>query len=460
MDELDIVTMMDRNTKSRKFSTITFFLFCVSGLVYQSYFVTEEYFKYGVRSSTTLTQSNDYILPSLTTCFEIHEVFNYEQFNLKYNSSYIYNDSDPEAAYEAGLELQTLITPNDVLKFTPSVNDFINECEIRNSSNFRYHYYKKEDCYKHFDLKKFTISSVVCYIVTLNPINGTIKHIYNRETSYFTPCDQGELYFIFLNRTLFNHFDIITNIMHPSDKYPWEEFTLSQLRARGYDGKKKEAKDNLFGSKSSSITVRRQPPPYQTMCRNYSRTNEFQNSKHCLLKCIHNRIEDAFDRASLINHYFNGSNLKLMSNVDVDKDDFAPKYLRILNLCNDRCPPTDCVFESTFTTTQGIGYSFPGMYVMLPDRPSFVIKYTVGVLFAETVALLCSVFGFWFGFSIYGMNPIGIWECYKGNSKYSRFRTENQVINLLMRERKSDQKQMRKMKTDIAMLKYSKRTGT
>ena len=193
------------------------------------------------------------------------------------------------------------------------------------------------------------------------------------------------------------------------------------------------------------------------MCRNYSRAYGFRNSKHCLLKCIHKKIEDTFNRSLLINHYFNGSDLKLMSNVDFDEDSFAPKYRRILNHCNERCPPADCLMESTFTTTQGIDYSSPGIYVMLPDRPSFVINYRVGVHFVDTVALLCSVFGFWFGFSIFRMNPIQIWERSNGN-KFSGFWTENEVINLLMSERKSDQKELKKIKTDIAMIKYSKRT--
>lgn len=373
---------------------------CLSGLLYQSSFILSEYFKYEVISSTTLSQTDDYILRSISTCFEDQEVFNYKMFNSKYKSSLTFNDTDAETSYESGLELHRVVTTADILDFSPPADSFIDSCEIRNSSTYRYHYYEKDGCYQHFHVEKFTIAAMVCYKSTLN--GG--PHVYNRETAYFTPSDQGELLYIHLNGSLFDHFDIITNVMHPPHMYPWYDIPLAQERVRGYDSKTKRAVNNLFGSKSSSINVVRKAPPYQTNCHNYADYG-YKDSKDCLRSCLHHRIERTFNKASVVNHHFNGSSKKMMTNEDFMDSNFDAKYKIIIKECENMCPANDCVFESTFTRTSGIDYSQPGIYVTLSDRPSFDIRYNEKVLFCDTISFIFSALGFWFGFSIYGLNP-------------------------------------------------------
>ena len=50
----------------------------------------------------------------------------------------------------------------------------------------------------------------------------------------------------------------------------------------------------------------------------------------------------------------------------------------------------------------GIFFEISGVYVMLPDNPSYVIKYTASVVYLDTINFVCSAFGLWFGLSVYG----------------------------------------------------------
>lgn len=74
-----------------------------------------------------------YALPSLSSCFRHNELFKYEEFNKKYNTSALLNYTDRLASYQNGLILHKMVTIDDILNFTPRVDEIIDSCEIRNS---------------------------------------------------------------------------------------------------------------------------------------------------------------------------------------------------------------------------------------------------------------------------------------------------------------------------------------
>ena len=413
---------------------------CLSGLSYQIFLVTREYFKYGVSTSTTLTQSDVYTLPSLSTCLLFPEVFNYAEFNQKYNSNFVFNDTNAETTYESGIAIQKLVTLDDMHQFTPSVENLIDTCEIRNSSSLQYHYYESDMCHEKFRIEKFTISAFVCFKITLKEVDG-FPNIYSRETSYFTPSDQGDLMFIYFNESHFGKFDIIVNVMHPTHSYPWYDFPLSQIRVRDYDAKSGKSTVKLFGSKSSSIVMNKLPPPYVTSCQDYA-DKHFRDSQHCLLKCIHDQTEGVFHKASLVNHYFKGKDLSLLSLNDFDQENFSSIYRSIFNECHQLCPSNDCTFMSTYTSTTGYDYTHSGIWIMLPDRPSFTINFREKVLFVDTVTFICSTLGIWFGFSFYAINPSKIFSkstsCSSGRFRLFSAEGNRKLISALIATSESE----------------------
>ena len=141
------------------------------GLLYQVSLICHEYFKYGVGSSTTLTQANDYNLPALSTCLEFPEVFDFERFNAKYKGNASFDTTDRETMDGSSSTTQSLATVNDVIEFTPKADEMCDYVNIRNSSSFAYHGYEGDECRDHFDIEKFVISSLVCYKITLR---GTV----------------------------------------------------------------------------------------------------------------------------------------------------------------------------------------------------------------------------------------------------------------------------------------------
>lgn len=138
-----------------KILSLIYTILCVLGLMYQVFLVSFEYLKYGVSTSITLKQSNEYTLPSLSTCLKFVEIFDYDLYNQKRNKNVVFNDTTTETVYLSGNELQKLVTLEDMYQFTPSAESAFKECEIRNATTFGYNFHTKISCYEKFSIEKY-----------------------------------------------------------------------------------------------------------------------------------------------------------------------------------------------------------------------------------------------------------------------------------------------------------------
>ena len=247
-----------------KLCYVAFTFLCLIGLCYQLYLICSDHLEYNVTSSIKLLGNNRYKLTSLSTCFKFQELFDYNSYNREYNSNIVVDYSNTISMYESGLKLQSIVTVNEVMKFTPSVDHVMSNCEIRNSSNFKYHYYDKADCYDWFNVEKYFLMTEVCYKFTLK----TNDPLYTLASTFLTPTDIGDLIFIFINETAFDHFNEIRNIMHPAFTYPTIEVPLSRLRIRSYNPVNGST-NNIFQVQPSFINTTLLPPPYVTECQDY-----------------------------------------------------------------------------------------------------------------------------------------------------------------------------------------------
>lgn len=430
--------------KTKNSLGILYVLLCLVGLLYQVFLVCDEYLKYGVTASTTLSQTNEYVLPAISTCFEFFEIFDYDRFN---ESKIAIGESTELSFDESALVVQAEVSVSDIMKFTPDAEWICEFANIRNGSTFGFHELDGAiKCREIFIIEKFLISTMMCYKWTLKTPDGG-PALYNRESAYFTPHDHGDIIFVYFNQTLVPRFDCITIVLHPIDNYPWTELTLTQERSRGYNSTSKTKILNFFRSKSSSISIYKLAPPYVTKCKNY-KLSGYRDSFHCLSECIERGVQKAFGKASLSYHFFKPIDKLMLSYDDFTNKSFNATYRPILDTCNRLCPPNDCMFETTYTTTTGEAYWSPGATVKLPDAPSFEIKFSITVLFIDTINFVCSALGVWLGFSFMTINPFNagktrdniteLWSNNKAESSGVRM-TRRDKIELLAERKKNDE---------------------
>lgn len=403
----------------RKLFSLAYYMLCLAGFLYQVSLICHEYFKYEVSSSTILSQANDYNLPAISTCFEFPEIFNFTAFNTKYNMNFVYNTSDRETWDDSGVEIQKIATVNDVYEFTPEAENVCKSVNVRNASTFSYEHHNSSQCYENFMIEKFLISTLVCYKINLKITLNEKYTDYNRGNAYFTPNSYGDILFLFFNEEKFAHFDYIINVMHPVNNYPWFEFSLTQLLTRSHNVSIGISALNIFNSKSFSISINKLKYPYITKCQEYNMKG-YRDSYHCISECMNKYVPKYFGKASLSYHYFEGENLKVLSREDFASKSFNESYRKILNICEDSCPMNDCHFTATYTSTIGESFTSPGIGISLPDKPSFVINFSITVLFIDTINFIGSAFGVWFGISFLSIHPNKIYIMLKNKKDTSQ----------------------------------------
>lgn len=91
------------------------------------------------------------------------------------------------------------------------------------------------------------------------------------------------------------------------------------------------------------------------MCQDYRTKDEtptYRDSQHFLSECITRSVLIVFNKSSLTKHYFEGVNLKMLSQDDFAEESFGPKYAKIISACHIACPGNDCSYVATYTGTE------------------------------------------------------------------------------------------------------------
>lgn len=136
---------------------------CFTGLSYHIYAISFDYFQYAVLTTINIDLQTFYQIQPLTVCFRTAEVFKYDKFNrinqqkIRLNSTQL---SDIYAPYE---EIQEIFSIADILNYTPSVDEVVTKCWIRTNDSFILKEYSGSQCRDIFDIKRFSISSRMCY---------------------------------------------------------------------------------------------------------------------------------------------------------------------------------------------------------------------------------------------------------------------------------------------------------
>lgn len=136
---------------------------CFTGLSYHIYAISYDYFQYAVLTTINIDLQTFYQVQPLTVCFRTAEIFKYDEFNrmnkqnIRLNSTHL---SDIYAPYE---EIQEILSIGDVLNYTPSVDEVVIRCWIRTNDSFILKEYSSSQCRDIFAIKRFSISSRMCY---------------------------------------------------------------------------------------------------------------------------------------------------------------------------------------------------------------------------------------------------------------------------------------------------------
>lgn len=331
----------------------------------------------------------------MNVCFPYYRIFLYKKYNLDTNQNIsISKYNGAQSQWESAVKFFDNLTVDEILKYSPNIDETIQDCYLRNVTPGEIiSYSKAKECLKFLQVSKHVDGFFVCYRFILNTsVEGFDDAMIASDT-----MKPYVVSLIAFNMSLFNYVDQFMAFYNSKDSLPTEEL----IQATGLDRiflPDNQVMYNNFGVRYRMDKIQNLEPPYTTRCRNSKRRDHY-------LTCVNESVVSKFNRMSSMSQHINGS-LKLISGPLLQNITNFQKYFDIVQDCRNTFHWNDCnILVFTSSNDAKIRFETFQVYSMLPDEFDVLIGTRARLLFLDYMTLCFSCFGTWLGISVLGLNP-------------------------------------------------------
>lgn len=289
--------------------------------------------------------------------------------------------SDVSTAFVLSLDLIENLTIDQMLKYTPNVNETIQECSMRMVKDDEIlSYLNGTECNQQISVSKYITNYFVCYRFLFPDISSGIDTILISSDVYETSLIKS----ITFNEKLFGDVNFFLNMINSHEILPLRELTNSMISFRGYRADKNIHGSNMFGIRHYQLTTKNLAPPYTTMCKNYSYMN-------CLTECIQNYTLEKFDRYSPMSFHDHGEKKQITSKYLDEDRSRVPIYLKTVHSCKLRCPWNECESAIVITSTdEQMAWKRFRVYTSLQNTASISVNNGPKMYFIDYMTFVSS----------------------------------------------------------------------
>ena len=151
------------------------------------------------------------------------------------------------------------------------------------------------------------------------------------------------------------------------------------------------------------------PPPYETQCFDYMSLG-FVHEMECKQRCLQQQTMMHLGKIPYSVIITNRTADKVISYLDLEKQDFATKFRNLESGCHENCNMKPCVDGRFVTMTESKQSNRFIMMYIVPQQPSFMIETRPQMTVVEFITYLLSTVSTWTGLSIISMNPMNLWR--------------------------------------------------
>ena len=373
--------------------------------------MANHYFGYKTTSKITLEMDDKFRAPEVAFCV------NYTHILKTYkNLTYIPKTDDFLIQRHLNGTLEHL-SVREVFDMTPANTSILKECERRAYCKDLVGSIVTEDgpkCYDTFKVNKVMIQRKVCYIIS--PYGKAGRQKYRTSDLIQALVTPGKYYQVTLT-DFFSNTSWIQLIAYYGE-YPYH----SRHFARGHERLREDGYpiDNHYSLSFKYYDITLLPSPYETNCTSNPKIFEARCKTDCLIKGLKtvNRVpstEYMTEPVDMIS--------VTPDDTDLEKNPVKAKYITALHTqCNDKCRQRRCHFD--FTITYSKSRLMTGRNIVLmpvtTQAPSFYVSAVESITLAEFVLYIFSMFGIWFGISVWSFNPIKTVDRFRKTKKEMR----------------------------------------
>lgn len=386
----------------QRLSGLVYGLICAAGCFYQIKSVTDAYFNYAINTQVRVELPSKLSLPALSLCFRISDIFNYDRFRRSISVDPPRNPKTTENHTTSDQEINELMTIGDTFKYTPS-NKLLVSCLFRQPKSYDLHPVNGSKCLDYFNVTNFYLQEYLCYRVRMVKFES---QEYNYRSAAFALSHAGILYSVSYNISTFERAMFMKIILNEFDSRPFRSAAYTSPVARLYNPKTQLARYNYFTLTYYIVRNHFLSAPYSTDCVDYSKMG-FLDAEDCIKKCLSAHSLQAFDRFPYSALEEEALNDKIFSVGILKRNASVTKMLyRYERKCESKCKRVGCVLSYTITkVTKDPNNDLMTFNIMIPQLPSYSIKFRPRMQFIEYFIYVLSCFGTWFGLSVLSLNP-------------------------------------------------------
>jgi hypothetical protein len=366
---------------SSKIIRITFFIICLTGCLYQTYKICENYFSFEINTYVRYEDEDKISLPAITVCIKKHFLI-----REKYLSQF--SSREESLNYTAiDLYLNTLTNKEQFNAIYSAKEVFNNSCNVMKTM-------------------AFNGSQIQIKCDLISPIRQSIDY-YKSCFTFFSQLngENNDRYYIDYDLSIKNYwaeeFGIRVNLNIP------QLFLFLHSRHEMITDSFEDNRVNItFIPHYTSITkyhitkVQLMPKPYKTSCVDYKKFG-YRSRYDCILKCR-------------INYY--RKNFKGWPGIyltDDSSDEYMLNVLEILlknesldlelgKLCRKFCGiKIDCFREYFSFTESRIEYDANStIFIYPPNFPSLIFEHSPKMQLEQFICFIASIVNLWVGLSI------------------------------------------------------------
>jgi len=402
----------------------------MAGFIWQLGDVAQVYFEYRTIVHVLVSFPYKVPAPDVSLCVRYVDIFKGE-----YNVS-VASSTQNGTHFEDKLfrQLQHTVTLKQIFAETPSIDNFMAMCLIREPGNYRLFRLNETQCEARMRISKYYVQEYMCYhwtllhtiedysdFVSFDRYTQRDEVFYKYQNLVFPKTYPALFFAIMVNKEKMEGADMCKVIVHNSNRLPVNTIAYAPNFFRRVSG---EDKYNHIGVGYSITRIRKLPPPYNTKCRFY---HEFEwERRRCLTVCIQNMTVKVFNKIPFFVLEENNLDIKHISPIDIENDTFIAHLEKMEADCYSKCRQEQCLREYYATSLQkheSGEFDFFSILVNAPQSPIVEVTNREVWTIEDFFVYASTIISIWFGVSILSLNPSNIKNWWNQNK--SRIQVKN-----------------------------------
>ena len=380
---------------SKRFASLLYFIFCVSGFLIQVQQVSEFYFRYQTTSKIEIVVKEMEPYPNLMYCpryVDLLDRSNHKKYGLY---------PEPVITNEGLFAEMSLLTVKQILELTPSSN-LIRECTVRSNTTFTAINRNSSECEKLFTVTKSVNGERICYTFTTRDSSS-----YSISGVATSATHTGNVYTLLLSSPVAK--TISAHVISPSELDTHKD----SLYSRHFAGKVSNLDTftkSLIVVYVESTEISRLSPPYDTKC------TPSHDKEKCYEDCLTGKFK-AINRTTWSGFHRDLIDMKMFSPLDFHSETMNTVAENAIRDCSQKCKvKKDCFTKFSKTSVQENKASTFCILIKVPSAPHTSIYSVPYMTPVEYIIQVGSCFGVWFGLSIISFNPVK-WKLFWKNKR-------------------------------------------